>query len=69
MSVLGCLAGGGDDGPGWYGGCWGHGCSCSDVSLQPEGTTNIPLRHNVYATALLIDGYMYEDQRYHHLYN
>ena len=46
MSVLHRLAGGGDDGPGWCGGCWG--LSCSDVSLLPEGTTNISLRHNVY---------------------
>ena len=45
MSVLHRLASGGDDGPGWWGGC---GCSCSDVSLLPGGTTNIPLRHNVY---------------------
>ena len=47
MSVLHCLAGGGDDGTGWCGGC---GCRCSDVSLLPGGTTkfNISLRHNVY---------------------
>ena len=39
MSVLGCLAGGGDDDPAWWGECCGNGCSSSDVSLLPEGTT------------------------------
>ena len=40
MSVLGCLAGGGGrlELAGWCGGC---GCSCSDVSILPEDTTNI----------------------------
>ena len=35
------LAGGGDDGPGWWGACCGRGCSSSDVSVLPVGTTNI----------------------------
>ena len=43
VPVLRCLAGGGDDGPGECGGCWGHGCSCLDVSLLPAGTTNVSL--------------------------
>ena len=38
MSILHRLVGGGDDGPGW---CGGYGCSCSDVSILPEDTTNI----------------------------
>ena len=39
MSVLGRSDGGGDDDPGWWGECCGHGCSPSDANLLPEGTT------------------------------
>ena len=51
MSVLGCLAGGGSrlelaptDGSGWCIRCCGHGCSCSDVNIPPEGIINILIR-------------------------
>ena len=39
MFVLGRSAGGENDDPGWWGECCGRGCSRSDVSLLPEGTT------------------------------
>ena len=39
MSVLDRSAGGGDDGPGWWGEWCGRGCS--DVNILPGGTTSI----------------------------